>query len=551
MREKAVLFVVFLLLSAALGVQFLTPVKATTWTVDDDGPADFSTIQEAVDAAGSEDTIQVNAGTYYEHVTIIKSLTLVGEDSATTIIDGNETGTVVYIEITTDVNISSFTIRNGGDSHYGIVANGFGDHIIADNIVSNNVYGIDLSESSGNTVVGNTVFNNSMVGIHLGYSDNNVISSNIVSESAYDIKLDWSNDNSIANNTLSDSSYGVYLSSSSRNDINNNDVSGRTVGIYAVYSDDNPIVNNTVSECAYGIYIYGSTLNTVLRNTASYNSYGIRLVYSTNNLVDRNRAQNNDWGLETYDSDSNEIARNTISVNTWGIYLSYSDTTNTLYHNNLINNAKQLYMDPTSATNTWNNGAGEGNYWSDYEGEDDGSGGGVPGDGVGDTDLPHQLVDMYPLMSPWSERDVAIVSVTPSDTEVYAGQIVDITVVVKNEGRAGITETFNVTVKYDDTTIGTQTVTDLAPGANTPLTFNWNTTDVQPCINYTIKAEATVMPDEIDTIDNTFTDGKVHVRIRSDIRGPENPPGSGLYPPDGVVDMWDFGYVGLQYGEGC
>ena len=35
----------------------------------------------------------------------------------------------------------------------------------------------------------------------------------------------------------------------------------------------------------------------------------------------------------------------------------------------------------------------------------------------------------------------------------------------------------------------------------------------------------------------------------ADIRGPEDPPGSGLYPPDGQVDMWDFGYCGLQYGK--
>lgn len=35
----------------------------------------------------------------------------------------------------------------------------------------------------------------------------------------------------------------------------------------------------------------------------------------------------------------------------------------------------------------------------------------------------------------------------------------------------------------------------------------------------------------------------------ADIRGPENPPGSGLYPPDGVVDISDLGYCGLQYGE--
>jgi len=525
MREKAVSFVVFSLLLAVLGVQFLTPVRATTWTVDDDGPANFSTIQEAVDAANSGDTIQVKAGTYYEHVAINKSLTLVGEDSATTIIDGSGTGTVVYIT-SSDVNISSFTIRNGGDRYYGIVADGFGGYVIADNMVLNNVYGIDLIESNGNTIVGNTVFNNSMIGIHLTYSDNNLISNNSVSESAYDIKLDWSNDNSIANNTLSNSSYGVYLSSSSRNDINGNDVSGRTVGIYSVYSNDNTIVNNTASECAYGIYVYGSQRNTVLHNTASYNSYGIRLAFSTNNLVDRNRAQNNDWSLELYDSDNNEIARNTMSVNTWGIYLSYSDTTNTIHHNNLIHNVKQMYRDPSSS-NTWDDGAGEGNYWSDYEGED------LDGDGVGDTDLPHKLVDYYPLMSPWSEHDVAIVSVTLSATEVYVGQVVNITVVAANEGEAS--ETFTVTVYANATVVNFTSVT-LASGDTTTLTVSWNTTGVTPG-NYTISARASTVPHENDTADNTFVDDTVKVKILGDVNG------------DGTVNILDALLLRAAFGS--
>lgn len=49
------------------------------------------------------------------------------------------------------------------------------------------------------------------------------------------------------------------------------------------------------------------------------------------------------------------------------------------------------------------------NYWSNYTGADDGSNGGVAGDGVGDTEIPHPFIDQgygfyqldyYPLMDP-------------------------------------------------------------------------------------------------------------------------------------------------------
>jgi len=108
-------------------------------------------------------------------------------------------------------------------------------------------------------------------------------------------------------------------------------------------------------------------------------------------------------------------------------------------------------------------------------------------------------------------HDIAVVSVTPSETEIYTGNVVNITVVIKNEGSQ--TETFNVTLYYNTAVIETQTVTSLVANAQTSLTFSWNTTGIVPA-NYMIKAEASVVPGETDTSDNTYLDGIVRVRAK-------------------------------------
>jgi len=79
---------------------------AATWIVDDDGPADFSTIQAAIDAANPDDTITVLAGTYIEWqdngygqsagIIIDKPLHLQG--SGDDCIIRGKTGTVYYLD---------------------------------------------------------------------------------------------------------------------------------------------------------------------------------------------------------------------------------------------------------------------------------------------------------------------------------------------------------------------------------------------------------------------------------------------------------------------
>jgi pectin methylesterase-like acyl-CoA thioesterase len=107
---------------------FLTSTAlATTWTVDDDGKADFDNIQAAVDAAVDGDEIIVMPGTYTStqdgHVVNMegKAVTLRSNDPsdpdvvATTIIDGENTrrGLACYNNETSKTIISGFTITNG------------------------------------------------------------------------------------------------------------------------------------------------------------------------------------------------------------------------------------------------------------------------------------------------------------------------------------------------------------------------------------------------------------------------------------------------------
>jgi len=106
-----------------------------------------------------------------------------------------------------------------------------------------------------------------------------------------------------------------------------------------------------------------------------------------------------------------------------------------------------------------------------------------------------------------ADHDVAVTSVTPSPTSVKAGEVVNVTVVVENQGMES--ETFNVTAYYDDTVIGIRNVADLASGANATLTFSWNTTSLFYKLawhpgTYTVRTVASTIPGEMDTEDNTL-----------------------------------------------
>lgn len=124
--------------------------------------------------------------------------------------------------------------------------------------------------------------------------------------------------------------------------------------------------------------------------------------------------------------------------------------------------------------------------------------------------LPPSVIPLYivPVGARALGHDVAVSSVVPSSNEVNEGDSVNVTVVVQNNGI--FTETFNVTAYANTIVIQTQTVFDLTSGSQATLTFTWNTTGVS-LGDYTIKAEASILPGETYATDNVKVNGIVHV----------------------------------------
>ncbi len=558
-----------LLLCLILTLSFLAQIEdaysATIYV-----PGNYPTIQDAVENAAAGDTIHISPGIYYEHVVIYKSLTIQGEDPQTTIIDGTANGTVFYIDDASNVRITGLTIRNAGNNYSAIVSErtfATTDYIeIINNKITTSEYGIYLGKSNYCTISNNTFFNNPFGGVYLNRSNSTSISGNTITESAYGLRIMTSINNIIDGNTISQTSYAIHLTlSSTGNTILNNSLAGKTIAVYST-SDTPTVHHNTITDSAYGIYLYNCRNGQVYYNTFTSTSYGIRLyhasVTASYHNVRNNKIIGSDWALDLSNSNYNTITGNWLQENTYGIYM-YQSSYNTVYRNNFLQNNMQVSAG--TGTNTWDKD-GNGNYWSDYTGTDSN------GDGIGDT--PYQISigrDNYPLMTTWSEHDVSIENITTNTTQVSVGQTVNITVTVKNKGKLGTAETFTLTAKRNGTTISSTLVPTLAVGATRNISFIWNTTG-QASGNYIISATASTVTDELNTDNNTYTDGAVRVDapIPGDLDGngavnqqdlemlkqeygttPSDPywnPNVDLNG-DGIVDAHDLRILGQNYGR--
>ena len=195
----------------------------------------YTTIQKAINANETLDghTVFVEAGTYYEHATISKSIALIGQDKSITVIDGDGTGIVVEINAyVKNVTISGFTVQNGD---YGIYQRIYSNNLrlLSNVVVKNKWVGIFLYWSFGSVVIGNNVSDNGVLGFP--WWEGGIIAT-------------YSYNGSISNNTITKNSQGIHLFSSIGNTVNDNVVEYNIDGIgLKGICYNNSIYSNTIT----------------------------------------------------------------------------------------------------------------------------------------------------------------------------------------------------------------------------------------------------------------------------------------------------------------
>lgn len=170
-------------------------------------------------------------------------------------------------------------------------------------------------------------------------------------------------------------------------------------------------------------------------------------------------------------------------------------------------------------------------------------------------------------------RDIAVVKIIPQFTEIYKGWTLKVNVTVANLG--DIPETFNVSLYCNGNEVGKCQVTNLGINATTTVTFTLQTYNyvwMEPCHNYTLKAEASTVPYELNVTNNILEDGQVHVKLIGDINGDRyvdardaiilgasfgSHVGDPRYDPyadlnqDGYINAKDVVLLGMNFGAHC
>ena len=207
-------------------------------------------------------------------------------------------------------------------------------------------------------------------------------------------------DCTISGNKILNNHFGIMLRSASGNTITANIIESAksgACGIEATDASNNIIKANQITAIPAGIEI---------RDTRTFPVQEITV--QNNSILDNTLTDCSGIAIGLGLTKENLLTGNTISNSNIAISCGWTEN-NKIYHNNFVENAKQVMAGPGPtwwksnevwySIDKWDNGS-EGNYWSSYTGVD------ANNDGIGDTPytVSEKNTDNYPLMKPTSSE---------------------------------------------------------------------------------------------------------------------------------------------------
>ncbi len=242
----------------------------------------YTTIQAAITAASSGDTISVAAGTYTEQLVIDKNLTLIGAGASTTIIQApgslvldvynRYTIVLFYGSVTTE--FSGFTVAGpGANLNFGIAVRGGATANIYDNVIKDirdssslgaqRVKALIVDGSSTATITNNTIIGYQKEAINVWASSATITGNTITGDGPITtiaqngIVITTGSTATVTNNTVTGNAYDgptwtavgiLAMSAGSGVIIQGNTVTGNSANIYAWNSNGIQIKDNQVSD---------------------------------------------------------------------------------------------------------------------------------------------------------------------------------------------------------------------------------------------------------------------------------------------------------------
>lgn len=360
---------------------------------------DHTTINSALEHSRDGDTIIIHEGIYEESIIVEKSVEITAADGASVTIDGIGNDTTVDISgdgvlfnginvtnSTYGINIEGKSVSVKGCSIYStevaLISYETDGVSVSDLSIWNTDIGIEIWSSNGSSFKDISIYGPRERGIRLVGSGYITIANTTIEEPGYHpIYISNSESITMENSSLLGGIHGLFIFGSRQISLHDNHIS-RGIGIQGdeqCMFDSHSFLNNT-ADSGEILFLVGNSgehissidgqlilvdvRDCILFNcTSRYLEVGIILAYSTGNI----------------------LLGNDLKSNFVGIYF-HESTYNTLHHNNLINNTRQVYSaDGTPGANNWTDGLGNGNHWSDYLGTDE--------KGVGVDMVPHPFKD--------------------------------------------------------------------------------------------------------------------------------------------------------------